>query len=62
MYGSCCGFDSKKMAEKFNIKIDETDKGIKVYVEPKDESKVDSFKKFVSSYKDWCDCSTGCCN
>lgn len=61
MYGSCCGFDSKKMNEKFNVKIDETDKGIKILVEPKDEAKVASFKKFVESYRDWCDCEPNCC-
>lgn len=61
MNGSCCGFDFKKMSEKFNLEIDETAKGIKISVEPKDETKVDSFKKFVSSYRDWCDCGPNCC-
>jgi hypothetical protein len=61
MYGSCCGFDSKKMSEKFNVKIDETVKGIKILVEPKDETKVESFKKFVDSAKEWCDCGPNCC-
>jgi len=61
MYGSCCGPGSKSMAERFNIKVDETDKGIQIFVEPKDQTKVDSFKKFVSASKEWCDCGPDCC-
>jgi hypothetical protein len=58
---NCCsgtgfGFGTKDFNEKFNWEIEKTDKGIKIHVMPKDESKVESFQKFIDACKDFCDC------
>ena len=56
---TCCsgiGFGMKNFNDKFNYDIEKTKKGIKVHIMPKDESKVESFQKFVDSCKEFCDC------
>ena len=56
---NCCsgiGFGTKDFNEKFNYEYEKTDKGVKVHIMPKDESKLESFQKFIDACKDFCDC------
>lgn len=55
----CSGFGVKHHRDKFNISFENTDKGIQIKVEPKDQSKVKSFHKFVEASQEFCDCD--CC-
>ncbi len=52
---SCC----EKIKAELDIKIEETDQGVKVNVTPKDPNKVNSFKGLLRNYKDFIgsDCS-----
>jgi len=55
MSNCCTGLGTKNFKEKFNFDFEQTDKGIKVHIMPKDKSKVDSFKKFVEACNDFCE-------
>lgn len=55
---NCCSslnFQCCEFQDKLNFTYEETDKGIKVYVEPKDASKIEPFKKFISACRDFSD-------
>lgn len=56
MMGCCHGFDFKEVCEKYNCKVDYTDKGININLEPKDQSKVKSLHALFKACKDLCDC------
>ena len=51
----CTGLGTKNLKEKFDFDYEHTEKGVKIHVMPKDQSKVESFKKFVEAYNDYCD-------
>ena len=54
---NCCSyFDMKSLCEDFNVKIEQTKTGINVNIEPKDQSKIESFKNLVKACQDFCDC------
>lgn len=54
----CCfaSPDLTKMTDKFNIEMSETEKGIRIDVEPKDKTKADSLKNLLKACEDFCDC------
>ena len=56
MMGCCHNFDFKNVHEKYNCKIDYTDKGISITLEPKDQSKVVSLHAFFKACKDLGNC------
>lgn len=56
MQNCCSMFEGQDFKEKFNLEFEKTDKGVKVHIMPKDESKIESFQKFVDASKDFCDC------
>ena len=59
MHSCCSGFGMKRLNEKFNISIEQIEKGVQITMTPKDESKAESFKKFVEACRDFCD--DDCC-
>ncbi len=60
MYNCCSGFGVKNFRDKFNVETESTNKGVKLHIMPKDESKVHSFQKFVEACNDFCD-GENCC-
>lgn len=56
---NCCGFNAKNLSKHFNLKVSNTDDGIKVDVTPKDKSKVESLQKFAEACRDLCE--EDCC-
>ena len=51
-----CNLSFHKLDERFNIKYEPTDTGVILNIEPKDKSKVESFKKFMEACRDFNDC------
>ena len=60
MFACCHGSHMKSICDKFDIKISQTEKGVQINAEPKDQSKVKSFQKFVESWKDLCGSDCNC--
>lgn len=59
---TCCGgFGVKNFRSKFDIETENTSKGVKIHLIPKDESKVKSFQKFVEACNEYCDDDCDCC-
>ena len=60
----CCGTPwSEFMKDKLECKIEETEKGIRIEVTPKDPKKRQAFKDMMKSCKDFCDCEdSSCCS
>lgn len=52
----CC--DSKTVRDGFNISTQETEKGLRIDIEPKDPTKKKSLLGLVQGCKDFCNC--GC--
>ena len=51
-----CNLNFGKLNERFDIKYEPTDKGVILNIEPKDKTKIESFKKFVEACRNFNDC------
>ena len=59
MTNCCSGIGTRNLKEKFDLNFENTDKGVKIHVMPKDQSKVESFQKFIDACNDFC--GEDCC-
>ncbi len=63
MFDCCCTNWSEFMKDKVEFKVEETEKGIRIEVTPKDPEKKKAFQDLMKACKEFCgDEGSSCCS
>ncbi len=54
MFDCCCTHSSEFMKDKLEYKVEETEKGIRIEVVPKDPEKKQAFQDLMKACKEFC--------
>lgn len=62
MFDCCCGsHGSEFLKDKLEYKVEETEKGVRIEVEPKDPDKKQAFQDLMKACKEFCGTENSSC-